>query len=158
MDAVKHGSQIVDAGADVLVHRRSTEEAVAIIRSVTNGQLRFGLDTVGKETSTLLQAAMKISADLEYGSDSKGAHLTGLTGLPKEDVPGITHHKVPIKLFHALPEIGQVITCWLEDLLANKALQLPKINVCAGGLDGVNSALNLLKSGNLEVQRLVVPI
>ena len=154
MDAIKHGSRLVEAGADVLVHRSNTEEAMAIVRSVTHGQLRFGLDTVGKDTATMLQSTMKAKEN----SSQRRAHLVGLTGLPKENPGKIIYHKVPIKLFHTFPEVGRAITTWLEHLLLSDKLSLPEKTVLEGGLGGVNEALSTLRKGAFNGQRIVVPI
>ena len=151
-DAIKYGSQLVEAGADVLVHRHNTEDAISIIREVTKGELRFGLDTVGKESASQLQAAMRVT---NHG-EQRRAHLAGLTGLPKESK--VSHHKVPIKIFHACPEVGESITEWLENLLQLKALAFPKTTVFLGGLGGVNEALEVLKRGTANAQRIVMPI
>ena len=151
-DAIKNGSQLVEAGADVLVHRHNTEDAIAVIRQVTKGELRFGLDTVGKDSAAQLQSAMTSTDD----SAQRRSHLAGLTGLPKERT--LTHHKVPIKIFHSCPEIGEVTTKWLENLLQLKALTFPKTAVFSGGLDGVNEALRALKSGTANAQRIVIPV
>ena len=151
-DAIKSGSQLVEAGADVLVHRHNAEDAIAIIREVTKGELRFGLDTVGKDSAAQLQAAMKPIDP----SGKKRAHLAGLTGLPKESK--VTHHTVPIKVFHSCSDIGEEITEWLENLLQLQALTFPKTAIFQGGLDGVNGALEALKTGNANAQRIVMPI
>ena len=151
-DAIKNGSQLVEAGADVLVHRHNTEDTIAITRQVSKGELRFGLDTVGKETAAQLQSAMKSMDD----STLKRSHLAGLTGLPKERT--VTHHKVPIKIFHSCSNIGEAITDWLENLLQSQALTFPKTAVFSGGLEGVNEALRALKIGASNAQRIVMPI
>ena len=154
VDAIKHGFQLVEAGADVLVHRNNTEEAMSIVQSVTRGHLRFGLDTIGKDTATMLQNCMKTRGDGNQGR----SHLVGLTGLPGEKLEWIKQHKVPIKLFHTFPEIGEAITTWLEQLLLSHKLYLPEIRVMEGGLDGINDALSTLRKGAFNSQRIVVPI
>ena len=151
-DAIKNGSQLVEAGADVLVHRHNTDDAIAIIRQVTQGELRFGLDTVGKDSAAQLQLAMR-STD---GSDERRSHLAGLTGLPKES--RVTHHKVPIKIFHSCPSVGEVTTNWLENLLQSQALTFPKTAMFSGGLNGVNEALGALRNGTADAQRIVMPV
>lgn len=154
VDAVKHGEQLVEAGADVIVHRKDTDEAVSIVRAVTGNKLRFGLDAVGKDTAALLQTTLR-SGEHEDGHRS---HLTGLTGVPKESLPGIVHHKVPIKLFHEIPEVGRAVVGWLEGLLQSKELEPPKTLIREGGLKGVNDALGHLRSGDFKAQRIVVPV
>jgi threonine dehydrogenase-like Zn-dependent dehydrogenase len=153
VDAVKHGLRLIDAGADVIVHRKDTQEAISIIRGITKGELRFALDTVGKETALLLQTTMQTSLE-----ESLRSHLAGLTGVPREKAPGVVHHKVPIKIFHESPEVGRAVMTWMEELLLEGTLILPSIEIADGGLEGVNAALAYLKSGVCSAQRIVVPI
>ena len=151
-DVVKHGSRLIDLGADVLVDRQDPLRAVEIIRSVTKGRLRFALDTVGKETATHLQAS------LQKSGDDKNAHLVGLTGLPKVRLPSVKYHSVPIKVFHSLPDLGEATMRWLEHLLIANSLEPPEIALADGGLEGINEALDKLRSGSVSAKRLVVPI
>jgi len=153
-DAIKNGSMLVDAGADVLIHRRDHEEATDIIKAVTKGkQLRYGIDTVSKETATLLQNTLQVN-------ESNGRkHLVGLVGLPKHS-PGYTaQHKVPIKLFHECPAIGEALMGLMEELLASEQLILPQVHVHhETGLRGVISGLDALRQGAFTGHRVVVPI
>ena len=84
--------------------------------------------------------------------------MVGLTGVPKEAPEGVVLHKVPVKLFHEIPEVGRVVVGWLEELLRAKELEPPKTLIREGGLKGVNDALNHLRSGELNAQRIVVPV
>lgn len=146
-DVARHGAKLLQSGADLLVDRHDTARAVEIIIGVTGGKLRFAMDIVGKDTATLLQKAL----------DSSGhSHLLGLTGLPKEQVPGIHHHTVPIKLFHTAPAVGEAMVTWLEDLLSSDNLTLPEIIEAEGGLEGINAALEVLRSGSASGKRIVV--
>ena len=151
-DIVRHGSRLVDLGADVLVDRQDPSRAVEIIRSVTKGKLRFALDTVGKETATQLQES------LQHSQTDKHAHLVGLTGLPKVKLPGVKYHSVPIKVFHSVPTLGEATMLWLERLLVAKGLEPPDIALVDGGLEGINEALDRLRNGKVSAKRLVVPI
>ena len=151
-DVVKHGSRLIDLGADVLVDRQDSSRAVEIIRSVTKGKLRFALDTVGKETATQLQES------LHHSREDKQAHLVGLTGLPKVRLPGVKYHSVPIKVFHSVPALGETAMRWLEKLLVAKGLEPPDIAVADGGLEGINEALDGLRNGTVSAKRVVVPI
>lgn len=151
-DVVRHGSRLIDLGADVLVDRQDPSRAVEIIRSVTNGRLRFSLDTVGKETATLLQGA------LQKPEGGKEAHLVGLTGLPMARLSGVRYHSVPIKVFHSVPALGESTMRWLEQLLVAKGLEPPNIALADGGLEGINEALDRLRNGTVSAKRIVVPI
>lgn len=146
-DVAKHGAKLVQSGADLLVDRHDTDRAIEIIRGVTGGKLRFAVDIVGKDTATLLQKALDASGH---------SHLLGLTGLPKEQVPGIQYHTVPIKLFHTAPAVGEAMVTWLEDLLSSNNLTLPEIVQAEGGLEGINAALEVLRSGSVSGKRIVV--
>ena len=151
-DAVRHGSRLIDLGADVLVDRQDPSRAVEIIRSVTKGKLRFALDTVGKETATQLQEC------LQHSVGDNQAHLVGLTGLPKVRLPSVKYHSVPIKVFHSVPALGETTMRWLEQLLVAKGLEPPVIALADGGLDGINEALDRLRNGTVSAKRIVVPI
>jgi NADPH:quinone reductase-like Zn-dependent oxidoreductase len=146
-DVAKHGAKLLQSHADLLVDRHDTDRAVEIIRGVTSGKLRYAVDIVGKDTATLLQKALDPSGH---------SHLLGLTGLPKEQVPGIQYHTVPIKLFHTAPAVGEAMVTWLEDLLQSNTLTLPEIVQAEGGLEGINAALEVLRSGSASGKRIVV--
>lgn len=151
-DVAKHGARLHRLGADILIDRFDTARAVEIIQGITRGELRFALDTVGKETAGHLQRCLKPQEGTPY------AHLIGLTGLPKQTTPGIKHHKVPIKVFHSTAAIGEPVMVWLEQLLATNLLAPPDIEIAQGGLGGVNSALDQLREGNVSGKRIVVPL
>lgn len=151
-DVVRHGSRLVDLGADVLVDRQDPLRAVEIILSVTKGQLRFALDTVGKDT------AKKLQDSLQKSGGDKLAHLVGLTGLPNVRLPGVKYHSVPIKVFHSVPALGETAMRWLEQLLLAKGLEPPNIALADGGLEGINGALDNLRNGTVSAKRIVVPI
>ena len=119
---------------------------------MTKGKLRFALDTVGKDSATQLQETLQQS-----GSD-KQAHLVGLTGLPKARLPGVKYHSIPIKAFHTIPPVGERTMEWLEELLAGQSIQPPEVIVAEGGLEGINQALDRLRSGNTSAKRIVVPL
>jgi NADPH:quinone reductase-like Zn-dependent oxidoreductase len=146
-DAARHGAKLLESGADLIVDRHDTNRAVEIIRGITNGKLRYAIDIVGKDTATLLEKTL----------DPAGhSHLLGLTGLPKERNPGIRYHTVPIKLFHTAPTVGESMVRWLEELLQSNTLTLPEIVRAEGGLEGINAALDLLRSGSVSGKRIVV--
>ena len=148
VDVVRHGSRLIDLGADVLVDRQDPSRAVEIIRSVTKGRLRFALDTVSKETATQLQESLqKSEGELQ-------AHLVGLTGLPKVRLPGVRYHTVPIKIFHSVPTLGEAAMHWLEQLLVAKELKPPDVDLADGGLEGINEALDRLRSGTVRTSQV----
>lgn len=151
-DVAKHGARLHRLGADILVDRFDSARAVEIIKSVTEGELRFALDAVGKETAGHLQQCLKSQQDTLY------SHLVGLTGLPKQTASGVKHHQVPIKVFHSTAAIGEPVMVWLEQLLAANVLAPPDIDIAQGGLEGVNSALDQLREGNASGKRIVVPL
>jgi NADPH:quinone reductase-like Zn-dependent oxidoreductase len=153
-DVARHGARLVDLGADVLVDRHDTQRAVDIIRGVTRGKLRYGIDIVGKDTAALLQNTLEDTAR----EDGSRAHLLGLTGLPKERSSNIVYHTVPIKLFHESSIVGEHMVSWLEDLLHSGALQLPEIIRTEGGLGSVNASLDLLRQGEASGKRIVVDL
>ncbi|KAF2198713.1 GroES-like protein [Delitschia confertaspora ATCC 74209] len=84
------------------------------------------------------------------------SHLIGLTGLPKtEKLTGTKLHSVPIKLFHEVPEVGEVMVRWCERLLVEGLLVPPDVIGVVEGLEGVNEGLNRLRRGDVSGGRLV---
>lgn len=120
-----------------------------IIRGVTGGKLRYAVDIVGKDTASLLQKTLDPSGH---------SLLLGLTGLPKDRDPGIRYHTVPIKLFHTAPAVGESLVMWLEELLQSNTLALPEVVHAEGGLEGINAALETLRSGSVSGRRIVVDL
>jgi NADPH:quinone reductase-like Zn-dependent oxidoreductase len=153
-DIARHGSRLVELGADVLVDRHNTERAVEIIRGVTQGRLRYAIDIVGQDTAALLQRAL----DTSVHEDGSHAHLLGLTGLPKERAAGIIYHTVPIKIFHTSPAVGSSLVTWLEKMLQSDAIKLPEVVRKPGGLASINEALELLRLGTASGKRVVVDL
>lgn len=153
IDVEKNGERMLKHGADLLVDRVDPERAIQIVKAVTKGKLRFGLDTRGKESAGQLARAMHQSPEGE-----RRAHLVGLTGLPKEPIEGIVYHSVPIKAFHEAPQVGEGLMVWLEKLLEQKLLATPDIEVAEGGLQGINAALDKLRDGSVNGPRIVVPL
>lgn len=154
IDVARSGERMLRHGADLLVDRLDAERAISIVKGITKGKLRFGLDTIGKDTATLLAKAMQAENE---GGNSR-AHLVGLTGLPKEPVDGVVYHSVPIKAFHEAPQVGEELMIWLEKLLDQKLLATPEIEVADGGLAGINAALDRLRDGSVNGPRIVVPL
>lgn len=148
-DVARHGAKLLQSGADLLVDRHDPARAVEIIRGVTGGKLRHAVDIVGKDTATQLQKALDPSGH---------SHLLGLTGLPKERDPRLRYHTVPIKLFHTAPAVGESLVRWLEDLLQTATLTLPEVVRAEGGLEGINAALETLRSGSVSGKRIVVDL
>ncbi|KAI4173274.1 MAG: hypothetical protein LQ343_002985 [Gyalolechia ehrenbergii] len=151
-DLTRHGKRLVDLGVDVQVDRNDPPRAIAIIANTTNHGLKFGLDTVGKETAGYLQEALNRSRG------GQQAHLVGLTGLPEEKLPGIYHYNVPIRVFHTVPMLGEQAMEWLEQLLIKEFLHPPDIFVAFGGLESVNGVLDDMRNGAVSGKRIVVPV
>lgn len=154
IDVARNGERMLKHGADLLVDRLDPDRAVEIVKSITKGNLRFGLDTRGKDSAKLLASVMQSTSE---GSESR-AHLVGLVGVPKEPIDGVVYHSVPIKSFHEVPAVGEGMTIWLESLLDRNLLHTPDIEVAAGGLEGINAALDRLRDGSVNGPRIVVPI
>ncbi|KAG4031467.1 hypothetical protein MFRU_009g02400 [Monilinia fructicola] len=154
IDVARSGERMLKHGADLLVDRLDTDRAISIVKGITKGKLRFGLDTRGRESTALLAQAMRS----EIGLEGKRAHLVGLTGLPKEPTPGVVYHSVPIKTFHEAPKIGEELMIWLERLFEHSKISTPEIEVAHGGLQGINAALDRLRDGSVNGPRIVVPL
>lgn len=151
VDVAKYGERLLLAGADLLIDRFDTDRAISIIKGVTRGQLRFGLDAVGSETASLLQSSLS-------STNQQKSHLAGLSGLPKTATENVIHHQVPIKAFHDFSDVGETLMTWLERLLLSGQFLTPLIEIADGGLEGVNKALNSLRHGTVRGKRIVVAI
>lgn len=159
IDVARSGERMLKHGADLLVDRLDTKRAVSIIQNVTRGKLRFGLDTVGKESAGFLAKAMlKCGEKGNEGLPVAQGHVVGLTGVPKKERPGVAYHSVPIKLFHEAPALGEGLMLWLEELLRGGILSTPDIEIAPGGLKGINAALDRLREGSVNGPRIVVPL
>jgi hypothetical protein len=123
--------------------------------------LRFAIDTIGKQTATWCQEILaNRKAQMVSISSERNqlGHLVGLTGLPKDQGLAVRGHKVPIKLFHSNPELGDAISIWFEELLRRSQLIFPNVELVKGGLGAVNHALDRLRSGEISGKRLAVEI
>jgi NADPH:quinone reductase-like Zn-dependent oxidoreductase len=147
VDVAKHGAHLSQGSADLLVDNYDCTRATEIIRTVTDGKLRFAVDTIGSKTAGLAQGCL--------GQDS---HLVGLSGLPADGAPGIKHHTVPIKIYHEVHEIGGSLMSWLETLLKLRQLSPPDTEVAPGALDGINDALDRMRRGEISGKRVVVKL
>lgn len=152
-DGVKHGGRLGDREGSILVDSHDPTRAIKIVRSITKGELRFAVDTVGRETAGYL--VQMLQADVQGG---KRAHLVGLTGVPKETTDGVIFHSVPIKLFHEVPSIGLALMNWLEKALETEAVALPEVEHMEGGLSVLNTALDRMRRGEISGRRLVVSL
>jgi len=65
-------------------------------------------------------------------------------------------HKVPMKLLHENPALGQATMEWLYDLLQSGALRPPEVETVEGGLRVVNENLDRLRKGEAGGKRIVV--
>lgn len=146
---------------DIVVDNHNRERAIEIVRSVTDNNLRFAVDTVGRETAgDLLQCLQQHpESDGDSGPTRPAAHLIGLTGLPKSTPPAnTTFHTMPIKLFHEVPELGETLMLWLERLLAQGLLVPPAVLRVEEGFGSVNRALDSMRKGEISGGRLVVRV
>ncbi|EME42431.1 hypothetical protein DOTSEDRAFT_45964 [Dothistroma septosporum NZE10] len=151
VDVAKHGARLIDTSECVCIDSHDAERAVHVIRGIAGPNLRFGVDTVGRETSQYL--AQCLSTD-----GSSKSHLVGLAALPKQQEEGIVYHSVPVKLFHEVPRVGASLMSWLEEALASKSILLPRVEEAPGGLAGINAALDRMRQGQISGMRLVVPL
>lgn len=154
LDVARNGRRMLKLGADLLVDRLDARRAVEIVRMITEGRVRFGIDTRGRETAGLLAEAMEVAVE----GEGERAHMVGLTGLPKEETKGVVYHTVPIKIFHEALEVGEGLMIWLEKLLGAGLLHTPDIEIAEGGLSGINDALDRLRDGSVNGPRIVVPL
>ncbi|KAI0438923.1 quinone oxidoreductase [Xylaria telfairii] len=163
----KHGMRFAKDSAlqpDLLVDSHDQARAVDIIQGSLGGKLRFGLDTQGRDSAEALGRSMKareavISSIPTPPRTPTTTHLVGLAALP--NVPatgGLIYHRVPIKLFHEVPQVGSAITLWLETLLEKGFIALPDVLAVEEGFSGVNRGLDRMRRGEISGGRAVVDV
>ncbi|KAK4444553.1 chaperonin 10-like protein [Podospora aff. communis PSN243] len=178
VDKAKHGVRLTGhraIAADLLVDSYDPDRAVDVMRGNLGGKLRFGVDTRGRESAGALLKALGTGGLVKGKGEGLspppsppstpreetrlGAHLIGLTGLPKGSAPeGVLFHTVPIKLFHEVPEVGEALCAWLERLLEVEAVVPPEIIDVEQGLESVNRGLDRMRKGEISGGKLVVRI
>jgi len=171
VDAAKHGARLLNGEImrpDILVDSHDSMRAADVVRGVTEGRLRFGLDTGSRASGSALLRALDGSigtihdkSPLSPPATPRGysAHLIGMSGLPQAVQGSQTMlHSVPIKLFHEVPEVGLQLSIWLEKLLYNKMLEMPRIVDIEDGLHAVNKGLDRMRRHEISGGKLVVKV
>lgn len=171
VDKLRHGLRLSDHKVlrpDLLVDSHDPSRAVDVIRANVGGDLRFALDTSGRDSATWLLRALSSEKDAgrppsppdtPRDSSPSRRHLIGLTGLPKEQAPeGVAYHTVPIKVFHEVPAVGEALSLWLERLLENGLVSPPEVLGVESGFEGINRGLDRMRRGEIRGGRMVVSL
>ncbi|QPC72027.1 hypothetical protein HYE68_002779 [Fusarium pseudograminearum] len=171
LDAAKHGSRLYKEHfikPDLVVDSHDPQRAIEIIRSCTRGRKRFGLDTIGKETTTFLIDALCTPSipEPQRPDDSasntseillpRHVHIVALCSAPKIQRTDLTLHTIPIKLFHVSPEVGKALTTWLGRLLQNNSIAYPTIAGIGDGLSSINASLDRMRRGEISGGKMVI--
>lgn len=170
VDNAKHGLRISNHKSirpDLLVDSHDPQRAVSVLQTNLGDDLRFGIDTRGKDTAgKLLEALTKTPQAgtrppsppaTPRTAPSQSAHLIGLTGLPKGTAAeGAVMHSVPIKLFHEVPAVGHALVTWLERLLEQGLVSPTEIIDIEEGFENVNVGLDRMRRGEISGGKLVV--
>ncbi|SCZ89231.1 BZ3500_MvSof-1268-A1-R1_Chr1-1g01045 [Microbotryum saponariae] len=143
----RHEERLRAVGIEHVVDRDDPIAAVAKIREITGGALRYAIDCVGKTSASHALEALSLSAD---------TYLVGLSGLPKTARSGVRLCEVPIKTFHTNAAVGSGLMRLLEELIDNNELVLPAVEVIYGGLEAVNNGLDRLRRGECGFGRIVI--
>lgn len=183
VDQAKHGHRLSLGTAptsvcapDIVIDSHDPIRVQHLLNKVTHGNLRFGIDSRGKDTATLLlRSLVNSTPDVNDSSNDttpttttttttvrappkKRAHLVGLTGLPKPDTLDSSDsnstaslHSVPIKIYHEVPEVGLVLSVWLEQLLESGKLKAPPPVATEDGFEGVNRGLKTMRENGGRV-------
>lgn len=173
VDSAKHGLRIANhkfIRPDLLVDSHDPQRAIDVLQTNVGDELRFGIDTRGKDTAgKLLEALTKTPSGVAARppsppatprtspSQPRSAHLIGLTGLPKGGpAEGAVMHSVPIKLFHEVPAVGHALVTWLERLLEQGLVSPTEIIDIEEGLESVNAGLDRMRRGDISGGKLIV--
>ncbi|OHE93819.1 alcohol dehydrogenase GroES-like domain-containing protein [Colletotrichum orchidophilum] len=171
VDKLRHGLRLSNHTVlrpDLLVDSHDPSRAIDIIRANVGKDLRFALDTSGRESAGWLLRALTPSQDAgappsppdtPRNSAPTVKHLIGLTGLPKEQAPeGVAYHTVPIKVFHEVPAVGEALVTWLERLLESGLVSPPEVLGVEEGFEGINRGLDRMRKGEIRGGRMVVSL
>ncbi|KAL0936316.1 Zinc-type alcohol dehydrogenase-like protein C2E1P3.01-like protein 1 [Colletotrichum truncatum] len=170
VDKLRHGLRLSNHTVlrpDLLVDSHDPSRAIDIIRANVGKNLRFALDTSGRESAGWLLRALapeKAGAppsppDTPLNANPSLKHLIGLTGLPKEQAPqAVAYHTVPIKVFHEVPAIGEALVLWLERLLESGLVSPPEVLGVEQGFEGINRGLDRMRRGEIRGGRMVVSL
>ncbi|KAI5923601.1 quinone oxidoreductase [Camillea tinctor] len=172
VDKAKHGLRLSTHEVlrpDLLIDSHDPDRVVEILKSNFGEQLRFALDTRGRESASALAKALRRLHNADSSPPSppgtpKGtkiirSHLVGLTGLPKEPVDeSLVYHTVPIKLYHEVPSVGEELSLWLERLLGGNFLVTPDIIAVDEGFHGINKGLDRMRRGEISGGKAVVTL
>ncbi|KAF3762197.1 hypothetical protein M406DRAFT_45552 [Cryphonectria parasitica EP155] len=174
VDSAKHGLRISNhkfIRPDLLIDSHDPQRAIQVLQRNVGDEIRFGIDTRGKDTAAMLLEGLTKSRSGTINAEppsppatprtspSFSAHLIGLTGLPKGvAADGIALHAVPIKLFHEVPAVGHAMVTWLERLLEQGLVSPPEIIDIEEGLENVNTGLDRMRKGEISGGKLVVRI
>ncbi|PSR87429.1 chaperonin 10-like protein [Coniella lustricola] len=174
VDSARHGLRISNhkfIRPDLMIDSHDPQRAVQILQHNIGDEVRFGLDTRGKDTAAMLLEGLTKGRSTSNSAapggrppsppgtprSSTSAHLIGLTGLPKgAATEGVTLHSVPIKLFHEVPAVGHALVTWLERLLEQGLVSPPEIIDIEEGLENVNTGLDRMRNGEIRGGKLVV--
>lgn len=172
MDSAKHGLRLSNHAfirPDLLIDSHDPQRAIQILQTNVGEEVRFGVDTRGKDTAAHLLEALNKGPSGARGarppsppatprtSPIPSAHLIGLTGLPKQSPSeGVMMHSVPIKLFHEVPAVGHALVTWLERLLEQGLVSPPEIIDIEEGLGNVNTGLDRMRRGEISGGKLIV--
>ncbi|KAI1496941.1 quinone oxidoreductase [Biscogniauxia marginata] len=172
VDKAKHGLRLSTHQTlrpDLLIDSHDPDRVVEILKSNFNGQLRFALDTRGRDSASALAKALQRLQNSDRspptppgtpkGTRITRSHLVGLTGLPKDPAgDSLVYHTVPIKLYHEVPAVGEALSLWLERLLENKLLETPDILAVDEGFDGINKGLERMRRGEISGGKAIVSL
>ncbi|KZL63612.1 alcohol dehydrogenase -like domain-containing protein [Colletotrichum incanum] len=171
VDKLRHGLRLSNHTVlrpDLLVDSHDPSRAIDIIRANVGKNLRFALDTSGRESAGWLLRAFTPAQDAgappsppdtPRNSSPTLKHLIGLTGLPKEQAPeAVAYHTVPIKVFHEVPAVGEALVAWLERLLESGLVSPPELLGVEEGFEGINRGLDRMRRGEIRGGRMVVSL
>ncbi|MCJ1377128.1 hypothetical protein MMC17_000220 [Xylographa soralifera] len=153
----KHHEYLQKLGADVVFDYKASDVVSQII------------DTVKKDGVTLRTANCVVEGSLQPTLDvlkitkgdvvAKVAHTPFLhTGAPTLDGVDIKFNLPPMDLEERNKHIYKCFHVWLQNgLKSGTVVPSPRVQVEAGGLEGLNKALDTLKAG-VSGTKLVVPV
>ncbi|OCT44054.1 oxidoreductase, zinc-binding dehydrogenase family [Cladophialophora carrionii] len=149
-----------ERGAEHVVIRDDREPSALVeeISRVTKGRITRALDLVGPSTARLCLHACSTPSQRETFGDRKILFAPLAMMKDTDEVPdNVTVEVVEMKHF-VLDSESALYGQTLNDLIENKMLQLPPLEILDGGLDAVEAGLEMVRQGDRGGRKVVITV
>ena len=146
----KTKSRVQALGAQVVTRDLKTEvEILAEISMIAGESITKAIDLVGRQNTACTLLAVSRSRAVDFAPLSMmGKHSTA---------KNVSIHTVEMKRF-ILDEESAVYSKALNQMIEKGLISIPEIQILAGGLSAIENGLDMLKRGDMNGKKLIVPI